>query len=49
LTGWAHKVFKEEGVVCFDIHADASGRISPNHIAQMKAVRHVLDDLRKSK
>jgi len=49
LTGWVQKVFKEEGVVCFDIHADASGRISPNHIAQLKAVRHVLDDIRKSK
>ncbi len=43
LEQWAKKVFDKEGVICFDIHADKSGKISPDHIAQVQAVRKVFD------
>ncbi|MFA5419620.1 MAG: alpha-L-fucosidase [Bacteroidales bacterium] len=39
LTDWAEKVFEKEGVLCFDIHADNTGAINPEQIAQVKAVK----------
>ena len=39
LTDWAAKVFEKGGVLCFDIHADNTGAINPEQIAQVKAVK----------
>lgn len=46
LTGWAQKVFEKEGVLCFDIHADKTGAIDPEQIAQVKAVKETLGKVR---
>ncbi len=43
LVQWAEKVFAQQGVICFDIHADKRGAIDPDHIRQVHAVREVLD------
>jgi hypothetical protein len=43
LEQWAEKVFAKGGVICFDVHADKSGAISPDHINQSRAVRHVFE------
>lgn len=45
LTNWAGKVFEKEGVVCFDVHADKTGAISPEQIEQVKAVKTVLESM----
>ena len=47
LTDWAQKVFAKEGVVCFDIHADKSGAIDPDHIKQVQAVRKAFDQSKR--
>jgi hypothetical protein len=39
LVQWAEKVFMQNGVLCFDVHADKSGVIDPLQIEQVKAVR----------
>lgn len=49
LEQWAKKVFAKEGVICFDVHADRSGKISPGHILQVQAVRKVLDKTKKAR
>lgn len=43
LISWAEKVFQQEGVICFDIRAEKSGAIEPDHIKQVRAVREVLN------
>jgi hypothetical protein len=48
LTDWSEKVFEKEGVICFDIHADKTGAILPEHIAQVKAVREKQEEVRKN-
>lgn len=47
LVQWAEKVFEKEGVVCFDINADKSGAINPDHIKQVQAVKETFDKLKK--
>lgn len=38
LTQWAEKVYAKDGVICFDINADKTGAVNPDHIAQVKVV-----------
>ena len=45
LTNWTEKVFEKEGVVCFDIHTDETGAMSPEQIEQVKAVKTVLESM----
>jgi hypothetical protein len=47
LVQWAEKVFEKDGVICFDIHADKSGAIDPDHIRQVQAVRKAFDQVPK--
>jgi hypothetical protein len=47
LVQWAEKVYAKEGVICFDIHADKSGAIDPDHIRQVQAVRKAFDQVPK--
>jgi len=49
LTHWAEKVFEKEGVLCFDIHAEKTGMIDPEQIAQVKAVREKFEEVRKKR
>ena len=48
LTDWAQKVYANDGVICFDIHADSSGAIDQDHIRQVLAVRKVFDLSKRS-
>jgi hypothetical protein len=48
LTDWAEKVFEKQGVLCFDIHADKTGAIAPEHIAQVKAIREKLEKVKRN-
>ena len=43
LVEWSKKVFENEGVICFDIHAQKNGAIDPDQIRQVQAVRKTLD------
>jgi hypothetical protein len=43
LEQWADKIFDKDGVICFDINADKTGAINPAHIAQVKAIREILN------
>jgi hypothetical protein len=47
LVQWADQVFAKDGVICFDIHADKSGAIDPDHIRQVQAVRIAFDQTGK--
>lgn len=46
LEQWAEKVFAKDGVICFDINADKTGAINPDHIAQVKAIRETFEKVR---
>ena len=43
LVEWSKKVFGNDGVICFDIHASKNGAIDPDQIRQVRAVRQALD------
>ena len=45
LTQWAEKVFENEGVLCFDVHAYKSGAIDPVQIDQLKAVKEIKESV----
>ncbi len=47
LTSWTRKVFEKEGVLCFDISADKTGKIVPEQVAQVKAIRETLEKVQK--
>ncbi len=43
LVSWSQKVFANQGVICFDIHADKSGAIDPDQMSQVQAIRKALN------
>lgn len=47
LVSWAKKVFERSGVLCFDIHANKTGKINDDHLKQLKAVCETFQESKK--
>lgn len=44
LVSWAKKVFEGSGVLCFDVHANKTGKINDDHLKQLAAVCEIFQE-----
>ncbi|MFT3705561.1 MAG: alpha-L-fucosidase [Agriterribacter sp.] len=49
LTQWAQQVFEKEGVLCFDVHAQANGNIDPSQLQQLQAIKVTFETVKAKK
>jgi hypothetical protein len=46
LVSMAERIVKNEGVLCLEVVADATGEILPHHLEQIKAVGKTLENIK---